>query len=403
MQRRRVLIADHHQDHAQVLRKLLVGAGYEVRTAADGEQALHDVEVFQPHLVYADARLPVVDGPHLVNEIRARFKSPPVLIVLAADAGGVEDRIHYMSLDIDDFLVRPFDLDEFSARLEILFQEYTALESAPKPERRGFSGNLSEMSLVDLLQALEVGEKTGVLRIHQNGREGRVYFREGQVIDAEVDDLEASKALHRLFTWSEGSFFVELRPVDRAPAIEGPNRRIWTEGLSRLDRWQKFCRQLPPLYYLVARNEALSVDELDDSQMTLWAQLSVPKRLIDVVYESPLEDLEALQRLAELLEQGKVTALPAEEVPGNGNLPPFLHRHQGSQPGQRIRELIASVFRRQEATQREVCEDHPSTERRQSGDRRKQPRRRDEQKREKNNIYLTRSELLMIRERLLQG
>jgi CheY-like chemotaxis protein len=406
MQRRRVLVADHHEEDALVLRKTLVGEGYEVRCVADGEEALQACETFHPQLIYADARLPVVDGPHLVREIRTRFQNPPILFVLAAETDNVDERLHYMNLDIDDFLRKPFDLDEFTARIELLFREASVAEATHKSSHKGFAGDLKEMNLVDLLQTLEVGKKTGVLRLNVDGREGVVFLRDGEVVDAAVDDLQAVDALHRLFTWSEGNFFVEMRPIDRERTIEGPNKRLWTEGMRRLDEWEKLRRQLPPLKTVVVRNTTVDVSELEDEHRALWTLLSEPKRLIDLVYDSDLEDLVALERLAELYHRGALQALPAEEFPANGTVSLGLHHtdHNGQPAENKLRVLFSSLFGKKEDRQpASVHNDRWRQERRHGVDRRTRTRRNDEGRREKNSVYLSRSELLVIRERLLQG
>ncbi len=404
MQRRKVLVADHHEDEARILRKALVDAGYEVWCAAEGEQALQLCETVHPQLIYLDARLPLVDGPHLIREIRDRFKSPPVLVVLAAEADDVEERVHYLSLDIDDFLRKPFDLNEFTARVELLFCEAAILQAGCKPHRKGFAGNLAEMNLVDLLQTLEVGKKSGVLRLSADGRQGQVFLREGDVIDAAVDDLQSINALNRLFTWSEGDFFVDIQPVERTPTITEPSRTLRTEGMRRLDQWQTLQRQLPPLRTVVVRNDSVDVSQLEAEHRSLWTLLSGPKRLIDLIYESDLDDLVALRKLVDLYQRGALQPAGMDTPPANGSITAALHHIDPGTParGGKLRTLFSSLFGKPGQTTsilpgRRQYPEHPHLY-----DRRTHSFRRDEHAKEKNTVYLSRSELLLIRERLLQ-
>lgn len=218
MDRKRILINDKDPREVADLRKALVATGYDVRLADSSSQTLELIEAFKPNLLISEVRMPVMDGPHLLQEVRNRPSTQSLLFVMIGKLKTVDERVNILKLSIDDYLQKPFDIDEAVVRIDNLIKEIELLSASSQPRWRGFNGQLTEMNLVDLLQTIEVGKKTCVIKLRVNDKEGKVYITEGQVIDAELGSLEAKQALLRMFTWTEGSFQVELRP-DRKSVV----------------------------------------------------------------------------------------------------------------------------------------------------------------------------------------
>lgn len=94
-------------------------ARYTIVTAADGEAALHQLAMEKPDLVLLDLRLPIMDGAVLLSRIRAVSQVP--MIVLSARAEQ-SDVVQALQAGADDFLEKPFDLDELEARVEAVLR-----------------------------------------------------------------------------------------------------------------------------------------------------------------------------------------------------------------------------------------------------------------------------------------
>ena len=118
----RLLLAEDDPDLAGMLAELLAGSGYEVDVARDGQAALqlalggrHDVAVL-------DRGLPHIEGVALLGRLRASGWTTPVLILSAY--AGLEDRIAGLDAGAEDYLVKPFDLEELLARLRALLRRH---------------------------------------------------------------------------------------------------------------------------------------------------------------------------------------------------------------------------------------------------------------------------------------
>jgi DNA-binding response OmpR family regulator len=124
----RVLVVEDDEDIAQALQRSLRMEGYEVRCAADGEQALEHGHIFAPDLVILDLGLPRVDGLEVARTLR-KGGDVPILILTARDA--VESRVEGLDSGADDYLVKPFERQELLARMRALLRRRPPRGSAP--------------------------------------------------------------------------------------------------------------------------------------------------------------------------------------------------------------------------------------------------------------------------------
>jgi two-component system, OmpR family, response regulator MprA len=116
----RLLVVEDDTGLRDVLRRALSLAGYEVRLTGDGAGALAEVAGSVPDAVVLDVGLPDIDGLEVCRMLRRDGNRVPVLMLTARDA--VSDRIDGLDAGADDYLVKPFDIDELKARLRALLR-----------------------------------------------------------------------------------------------------------------------------------------------------------------------------------------------------------------------------------------------------------------------------------------
>jgi two-component system response regulator MprA len=116
----RLLVVDDDRRLRDVLRRALTLSGYEVRLAESGAEALAEVSGSVPDAVVLDVGLPDFDGLEVCRLLRRERNRVPVLMLTARDA--VSDRIDGLDAGADDYLVKPFDIDELKARLRALLR-----------------------------------------------------------------------------------------------------------------------------------------------------------------------------------------------------------------------------------------------------------------------------------------
>jgi two-component system response regulator MprA len=123
----KVLVVDDDPAVRESLRRALALEGYEVELAADGEQALDRIDNGdEPGAIVLDVMMPAPDGIEVCRRVRAGGNKVPILMLTAR--GAVDDRVAGLDAGADDYLVKPFALDELFARLRALLRRNASEE-----------------------------------------------------------------------------------------------------------------------------------------------------------------------------------------------------------------------------------------------------------------------------------
>lgn len=115
----RILVVDDETSIRRILETRLKMAGYEIITAADGEEALEAYQKHNPDLVVLDVMMPKLDGYGVTREIRKNSDTP--IIILTA-LGDVSERITGLELGADDYVIKPFSPKELEARVKAVLR-----------------------------------------------------------------------------------------------------------------------------------------------------------------------------------------------------------------------------------------------------------------------------------------
>ena len=137
----RVLVVDDEDNVAFLISSALRRAGYETLVATSGTQAVEEVARFAPHVIVLDVMLPDIDGFEVLRRIRAGGATTPVLFVTARQA--TTDRVRGLTSGGDDYIVKPFELEELVARVQVALR------------RAGVGGISSRLAVADLSMDLD--------------------------------------------------------------------------------------------------------------------------------------------------------------------------------------------------------------------------------------------------------
>ncbi|MFJ8075670.1 response regulator transcription factor [Streptomyces sp. NPDC096176] len=116
----RILIVDDEPAVREALRRSLAFEGYGTEVAVDGVDALARAEAYAPDLIVLDIQMPRMDGLTAARRLRAAGSRVPILMLTARDTVG--DRVTGLDAGADDYLVKPFELDELFARVRALLR-----------------------------------------------------------------------------------------------------------------------------------------------------------------------------------------------------------------------------------------------------------------------------------------
>ena len=119
---RRVLVVDDERNITELVAMALRYEGYEVRTAATGQEALDAVRNFQPALMVLDVMLPDIDGIEVLRRTLSSGRKVPTIFLTAKDA--TEDKVHGLTVGGDDYVTKPFSLEELMARVRVVLRRH---------------------------------------------------------------------------------------------------------------------------------------------------------------------------------------------------------------------------------------------------------------------------------------
>ncbi len=117
---RRILVVDDEESIAELLAIALRYEGFEVATAADGHDALAQFERFRPHLLVLDVMMPGLDGFEVARRLAERRSRAPIIFLTARDT--TADKIRGLSLGGDDYMTKPFSIEELVARIRTILR-----------------------------------------------------------------------------------------------------------------------------------------------------------------------------------------------------------------------------------------------------------------------------------------
>ncbi|WIM71895.1 response regulator transcription factor [Corynebacterium suedekumii] len=126
----KVLVVDDEPNIVELLTVSLKFQGFDVRTADSGTEAMRIARDFNPDAYILDVMMPGMDGFELLSKLRSEGLDGPVLYLTAKDA--VEHRIHGLTIGADDYVTKPFSLEEVITRLRVILRRGHALDESPE-------------------------------------------------------------------------------------------------------------------------------------------------------------------------------------------------------------------------------------------------------------------------------
>ncbi|HGY10744.1 MAG: DNA-binding response regulator [Deltaproteobacteria bacterium] len=135
-EKKRILVIEDEVHIADGIRLNLSIQGYRVKIAVDGIDGLEQWRSWEPDLIILDIMLPMIDGFSILKTIRQKDEKIPVLILSAR--GDTEDKVKGLRYGVDDYLSKPFDLEEFLLRVKRLIKKKTWYEDDQKDGQREY-------------------------------------------------------------------------------------------------------------------------------------------------------------------------------------------------------------------------------------------------------------------------
>jgi two-component system, OmpR family, response regulator QseB len=185
----RVLVVEDERELAQMLVRLLEGEGYEVEAVHDGQAGLHRALTTRYDALVLDRGLPGIEGVDLLRRLRRSGVTSPALMLTAYDA--VSDRVEGLDSGAQDYLGKPFDVDELLARLRALVRRVEAADDAEMVDLGSRRLDVASRLVLTPGGDVQLSEREAALLRILASRPSRVFtrdeLRERVFQDAETD------------------------------------------------------------------------------------------------------------------------------------------------------------------------------------------------------------------------
>jgi CheY-like chemotaxis protein len=236
-----VLLVDDNPMVASMMRDSLAPLAH-VTVASDAADALVKAVEHPPDLIVCDYSLPGMDGAQFAARLKAGSTAsiPFVLLISKSETDALAHAHEYA----EEVIEKPFFVRDAVARIRRVLDRI-ALERMAEQTRPGgaIRGSLSHMSVLDLVQSLQLGRKSCALRLSSGPESAELFVEEGEIIDATCGGLRGDDVVYRTLTWPSGEFEIDFEGRSSQHTTTRSTEALLMEGLRLLDEANRDHRE----------------------------------------------------------------------------------------------------------------------------------------------------------------
>ena len=257
-----LLVVDDSRLMLELVSEGFTSRGYLVYEAACAEDALELLDDISPDAIVADILMPGMDGWAFFEAVKKRGRLSETPFVFLTSETELRKRVRGLNVGADDYVTKPFDVEELHARVERLIERRRSIEKDRAEDGAFLAGSMEQLAMPDLLQILSLNRTDGILALSSPPDDGSIVLDHGRIVHAECDAASGVKALYRMLGWVAASFRLIPREPGREDerTIDAPTARLIMDGLVSLDQWHRWQRELPASEIWIEIDSAASLD-----------------------------------------------------------------------------------------------------------------------------------------------
>lgn len=218
----------------------------EVLAATDGADALLKAVDDAPDMILCDYRMPGLDGRQVYEKLRGRPQTARTPFIFLASRGDIEEKLLPLVEGVEEFIPKPFFVKDLVRSAKKVVDRLRLEKLQTRAARPGvIQGRLEEMSILDLMQSLELGQKSCKLTVRRGDGECELFFAAGQCKDARAGELEGEPAVFEAVGWSEGEFEIDFNGAPSRDTITRSTTGLLMEALRLLDENSRDASETP--------------------------------------------------------------------------------------------------------------------------------------------------------------
>ena len=310
---RRLLAVDDNRLILRVVADFFTPHGWSVTQAVGVPAAREALARELPDAIVSDILMPEVDGWVFFEELRRDPKTASIPFIFLTVEGDLPQRLRGLHLGADDYMTKPFDVEELLVRVTRLVERRATLDRARHGGEALLAGSVEHLAISDLLQILSLNGKDGTVALVQGAIEGRIEFVSGQIVHAVAGSARGPKALFRMLGWTGATFRVLPRSeAPEARSISGSTSNVLMDGLVSLDEWARWKESLPDegarLAMTPEARDKLHGHNVTPAEFDLLARAKTGVTVARALEESPHPDAEIAEAISTLIARGILEA-----------------------------------------------------------------------------------------------
>jgi CheY-like chemotaxis protein len=208
-----------------------------VISAADGADALLKSIDNPPDLIISDFRMPGLDGRQLYEKLRGRENTRNIPFVFVASRGDIEEKLRpAVGGGVEDFVPKPFFVSDLVRQTKKIIDRLHLEKMQKHASRPGvIQGRLEEMSVTELMQSLEMGQKSCRLSLRHSDEQCEMYFTAGQCKHAQIGQTEGDVAVYHVVGWSDGDFEIDFGAISDRETTTHSTTGLLMEAMRLMD------------------------------------------------------------------------------------------------------------------------------------------------------------------------
>ena len=209
----------------------------DVVSSSDGADALLKSIDNPPDLILSDFRMPGLDGRQLLEKLRSRENTRNIPFVFVASRSDIEEKLRpAVGGGVEEFIAKPFFVADLVRQVKKIVDRLHLEKMQKHASRPGvIQGRLEEMSVTELMQSLEMGQKTCRLTLRRNGDQAELYFSAGQCKHAQLGATEGDSVAYQVISWPDGEFEIEFGATPSRQTITMSTTGLLMEAMRLMD------------------------------------------------------------------------------------------------------------------------------------------------------------------------
>jgi CheY-like chemotaxis protein len=208
-----------------------------VVSANDGADALLKSIDSPPDLILSDFRMPGLDGRQLYEKLRGRDNTRNIPFVFVASRSDIEEKLRpAVGGGVEEFIAKPFFLTDLVRQVKKIVDRLHLEKMQKHASRPGvIQGRLEEMSVTELMQSLEMGQKTCKLSLRHGGEAAELFFSAGQCKHAQLGATVGDTVAYQVIGWPDGEFEIEFGKTPDRESITLSTTGLLMEAMRLMD------------------------------------------------------------------------------------------------------------------------------------------------------------------------